>query len=462
VLYRVLRKMISSITIPFRGEPLGGLQVMGMLETRALDFPHIILLSANEGVLPKGEPALSFIPYNLRRGFGLPTIEQLDAMYAYYFYRLIQRAQNVALVYNSQGNGRSGEMSRFLFQMKYEQSFQVNIYNQGFSVSLADEQEITIPKNEQVMQALYQYTSLSVHSNDNDTKYLTPTALNAYLACSLRFYFRYVAHIREKEVVTEDIEGSMFGKLLHNAMQRIYTPYLGKTMTTGDFDKLQDRKDLQESIILRAFADEFFKKENETPQLHGKSLVIKEVLRKYIVRILEYDRNLAPLVPLGFEKTFQTLVTLTAHENLPVRLGGQIDRIDKTGDTFRVIDYKTGKVEYKFESIGQLFEVAGKKQNKEALQVLLYAYLLSEDKDYKNRGIVAGLYGMRDIFKKDFDYHMYQAKGQVIGYFSDVRQPYLEGLEKLLAEIFDPRVPFTKVADKKVCGFCDYRAICHR
>jgi hypothetical protein len=457
-LIRVLRKMTSGLSIPFKGEPLAGLQVMGVLETRALDFSNVILLSANEGILPKSEASVSFIPYNLRKGFGLPTIEYQDAVYAYYFYRLLQRAQNVALLYNSQGGRRSGEMSRFLYQMRYEPAFQVNERSLNFRVSLSDEEDIVIAKTGEVMKMLHQFTALRL-----EPKYLTPTALNAYLACSLRFYFRYVALIREKEDVNEDIEGSMFGRLLHNAMERIYSQFLQKTMTKADFETLLNDTSFIEECILKAFATEFFKKEEETPQLHGKSLVVKEILRKYMIRILEVDKTLVPLTPMGFEKTYRVVLPVKVDDTtIEVHLGGQIDRIDRISNAFRVIDYKTGKVDYKFESIEKLFEVSGKKQNKEALQILLYSYILGEDPEYKHLPVEAELYGMRDIFKPTFDAHLTMGKNEPVENFAQVREAYLEGMHNLLSDIFNPQLPFTKVADKKTCQYCDYRGICHR
>ena len=456
-LIKVLRKMAAGLSIPFKGEPLAGLQVMGVLETRTLDFENIIILSANEGVLPKSEASSSFIPYNLRKGFGLPTIEHQDAVYAYYFYRLLQRAKNVTLIYNSQAGNRSAEMSRFLFQLKYEQFFAVKEVSLNFRVSLSEELDIVIHKTPAVMQELNKFTDLS-----DEQKYLTPTALNAYLECRLRFYFRYIAHIQEKEDVTEDIEGSMFGKLLHNAMERVYSPYLKKEMVLSDFDDLLANSFFIEESILKAFATEFFKKDGDIPQLHGKSLVVKEILLKYVKRILEFDKTLAPLTLLDFEKTFKHSIAIDIMgKQLTVKLGGKIDRIDKTNNVFRVIDYKTGKVECKFESLEQLFEISGKKQNKEVLQIFLYSLILGQDKDYAHLQIVPGLYGLRDIFKRDFDYHVFEIKDKV-EYFSRFNEAYLAGLKGLLMDIYDPTNTFNKTTDKKACEYCDYKGICHR
>ena len=456
-LVKVIRKLASGLSIPFKGEPLAGLQVMGVLETRALDFQNIILLSVNEGVLPKSEASSSIIPYNLRRGFGLPTIEHQDAVYAYYFYRLLQRAKNVTLMYNSQAGNRSSEMSRFLFQLRYEPYFKTSELSMNFKVSLSEEKDILIQKSPEVMHELHKFIDGAEVS-----KYLTPTALNAYLECKLRFYFRYIAHIQEKEEITEDIEGSMFGKLLHYAMESVYKPYLGKEMKASDFDNILTNPVLIDNAILKAFAVEFFRKESEIPQLHGKSLVVREILRKYILRIVEYDKSLAPLTLLEFEKTFQhTLPVVVGNQQLKVKIGGKIDRIDLTSNTFRVIDYKTGKVNYKFEGLDQLFELQGKKQNKEVLQTLLYSFVLAKDKNYTRLPVVPGLYGLRDIFSKEFDFHIFEGKSRVEN-FSQYQTEYESDLQKLLADIYDTSKVFSKTPDKKSCEYCDYREICHR
>jgi len=457
-LIRVLRKMISALSIPFKGEPLAGLQVLGVLETRTLDFSNIILLSANEGVLPKSDASNTFIPYNLRKGFGLPTIEHQDAVYAYYFYRLIQRAENVTLLYNSQGGNKAREMSRFIYQLKYESVFKITEQSMNFRVSLSDEKDIIVYKSVEVMEALLRFTAETENS-----RFLTPTALNAYLECSLRFYFRYVAKIYEKEEVTEDIEGSMFGKLLHKAMEEIYSQFLKTSMTKEMFDDLIGNKVFIEAVILKAFAVEFFKKPDDTPQLHGKSLLVKEVLRKYIFRILEVDRSLAPLIPLEFEGSFETTIPVQSNGKvISVRIGGKIDRIDQIEDTIRVIDYKTGPINRKFYDIPGLFESEGKNQSKEAFQILMYAFILSEHNDYRNSPIVPGIYGMREIFGSKFESRLYQGKKEFIDSIYQVKEEYAEGLKQLLEDIYNPELPFVKVEDKKVCEYCNYKAICHR
>lgn len=456
-LIKVLRKLTSGLSIPFKGEPLAGLQIMGVLETRALDFKNIILLSANEGVLPKSESSASFIPYNLRKGFGLPTIEHQDAVYAYYFYRLLQRSKHATLLYNSQSGSKAAEMSRFLYQLKFEPFFNIQELSMNFRVSLSEEQEVTITKTPAVMEELNKFTALA-----KEPRYLTPTALNAYLECTLRFYYRYIAHIQEKEDVTEDIEGSMFGRLLHYAMESIYTPYLGKEMKVPDFDAILSNPIVIDNAILKAFAVEYFKKESETPQLHGKSLVVKEILKKYMLQIVVYDKSFAPITLLEFEKTFQHILPINVERQpLAVIIGGKIDRIDMTNNSFRVIDYKTGKSNAKFESVDQLFEIQGKKRNKEVLQTLFYSFILGKDKQYNRLPIVPGLYGLREIFSKDFDFHIYEGKSKVER-FSHYQDTYERLMISLLENMFDSSTVFSKTSDKKACEYCDYKVICHR
>lgn len=457
-LIKILRKVITGLTIPFKGEPLAGLQIMGVLETRALDFKNIILLSVNEGVMPKTESAPSFIPYNLRKGFGLPTIEHQDSVYAYYFYCLMQRSQNIALVYNTQSGYHSGEMSRFINQIKFDPAFNVNEQGLSFSISLSEEKDIVIPKTREIMESLNQYLS----DNGKDQT-LTPTALNAYLECTLRFYFRYVAHIFQKDQVSENIEGPMFGKLLHYAIQQVYIGLLGNTVYEIDLEKIINDDKFLESCILKAFAVEFFRKPNQIPRLYGNSLLVKEVLLKYIRQIMTIDKKFVPFTLMEFEKIVKTTIAVDIENHgAIINIGGKIDRVDKINEGFRVIDYKTGKINNTIHSVEQLFEVAGNKQNKDALQILLYAYVLGENPKYGHLPVYAAIYGLRDIFKENFDPWIYQSKKETVLTIDQIRTKYMEGLKRLLTEIFNEEIPFVKVTDKKKCTYCEFTKICHR
>jgi CRISPR/Cas system-associated exonuclease Cas4 (RecB family) len=430
---------------------------MGVLETRALDFKNIILVSVNEGVMPKTDAAASFIPYNLRRGFGLPTIEHQDSVYAYYFYRLMHRAENIALIYNTQTGSTTSEMSRFIYQLRYESAFKVKELGLRFTIALSEEKDITITKTPSITESLQRFYAA------NGKECITPTGINTWLDCSLRFYFRYVARIYPREEVSENLEGAMFGKLLHRTIELVYRRYAGKPLNESDLELLLKDNHFLEECVLKAFAIEFFKKPDQEPKLYGKSLIVKEVLLNYIRQIVQVDKKFTPLSILEFEKTILTTqpVLINGKTTL-VNIGGNIDRLDRTSGVLRVIDYKTGTSDHYFQSIEQLFDRTGSHQNKDVVQILLYAIALSDDKKYSNYPVGLGIYSLRDIYKKDFDPRIVRSKTEIIENIDQVKNSYLTGLQGVLSEIFNPDIPFTKVSDKKKCEFCDYTMICHR
>jgi hypothetical protein len=456
VVFKLIRSIASRLSVPFKGEPLSGFQVMGVLETRNLDFKNIILLSANEGVLPKTDASVSYIPYNLRKGFGLPTIEHQDAIFAYYFYRFIQRAENIALVYNSQAINNTGEMSRFLYQLKYEPIFSIKEISLNYSIHIPDEKEIIIPKDKEILDTLLKYT------DPNHNYYLTPTALSNYLECSLRFYFKYIVKIKEKEEVTEDVDGSMFGRLLHYAMQFIYNSYIGKPILAKDLEqKLND--DTIENAVKEAFRKEYFKSDKSIDELHGKNIIVYEVLKKYIKEILEKDSKYAPYEIIALENQYKSVVSIGSSGNLhTVNVGGVVDRIDKKDNLLRIIDYKTGVVETTCSSLEQIFDRSGNTKRVSAIfQSLLYANVLSKQIGMEYSDVIPAIYALRKIFMHDFDPYLYVSKQKING-FSQVEKEFTDSLKVLIEEIFNPAIPFTKVEDKTKCEYCAYRLICHR
>jgi hypothetical protein len=453
VLFRLLKKVIGGLSTPFKGEPLAGLQVMGVLETRAIDFANVIILSANEGVFPKTESAPSYIPYNLRRGFGLPTIEHQDAIFAYYFYRLIQRAQKVVVTYNSQTSTRVGEMSRFLYQLRFENAFKVNERSIGFSIHMGEENPINIPKNKQIEDYLKSFTN-----QVEEPRYLTPTALSAYMECSLRFYFRYIAKIKEKEEVSEDIEGSVFGKLLHSAMEDIYRPYIGKVITNEIFETFIKSVNI-EGAVIDAFSKVYFKNSRGNETLHGKSILIKEILEKYIKEILKKDCLNSPFTIISLEEPCK--MEFNCNDSI-VFIGGVIDRLDQINGSVRIIDYKTGNVDFSCPSIESLFNREGDTGKYSAIfQSMLYALVIKQQGEYKAFPVFPGLYGLRKIFSSDFDCSISVNKNKITDILS-FKDEYEQQLRGIVSEIFNPKVPFSKTPDKKKCENCAYRGICQR
>ncbi|MCK4699570.1 MAG: PD-(D/E)XK nuclease family protein, partial [Bacteroidales bacterium] len=286
---RLLNRYMSDMKIPFSGEPLSGLQIMGILETRTLDFENVVILSMNEGTFPRSRPRYSFIPFNLRKGFGLPTIEHQDSIYAYYFYRLIQRARNISLIYDTSSGGlKTGEMSRFLTQMKYDKEIEITERVLGYKISIEKNDPIRIFKNKKTLQILSEY----LVKNNKEGRYLSPTALNMYLDCSLKFYFKYIAQLKEPDEVIEEIDPMIFGNLLHHSVNLLYKPYEGKIVDLQIIKELINDRNKIRDFVNRSFIEIWFENDNKKMdklEISGKSMVIRDVLSKYVVTMLETD-----------------------------------------------------------------------------------------------------------------------------------------------------------------------------
>ncbi|MFC2151476.1 PD-(D/E)XK nuclease family protein, partial [Bacteroidota bacterium] len=454
---RLIRKIIRNLRVPFTGEPLSGLQIMGILETRLLDFENLFITSINEGVLPKTEAALSFIPYNLRRGFGLPTIEHQDAIYAYYFYRLIQRAKNVTLIYNSSSDGmQTGEMSRFLYQLKYESDFDITEKSLRYDINITQPKEIRIEKSEEINKRLSQY-----FSSNKGTKCLSPSALSTFIRCKLRFYFRYLADLKEQDEITEEIDAPLFGNILHEAMDYLYKDFVNIEVSAKDLQKLAKDKTKLESAINHAFKKEYFKS-NKT-DYSGKNIIIREVIEKYIYQILKIDKSIAPFEILSLEDIYEIEIPVNINGTLEkVKLGGKIDRVDKLNNHIRIIDYKTGNDKLEFKNIEALFSDKKSEQNSAVFQTFLYSMFYLEIKK-PQIPITPGVYSVRKVYDKNFDYRIYNkdTKSYVENY-SSINSYFLENIKELLNSIFNLEIPFTQTEEVRNCEYCSYREICHR
>jgi antitoxin component YwqK of YwqJK toxin-antitoxin module len=452
---RILEKIIQNQNIPYEGEPLSGLQVMGILETRALDFDHLVLLSMNEGVFPKADSTPSFIPYSLRKGFGLPTYEFNDAIYAYYFYRMLQRAKDVTLIYNSGSDGvQTGEMSRFMQQLKYESPFEIVEKTVVSGISTPEIQEISVSKTNEVLNKLEMYNSL--HEGG---KTLSPSALNKFLACPLQFYFRYLAGLKEPEEITEDVDLPLFGSLLHKALELLYKEYLDKEITADELNKIEKDNTQIENVILNAFREEYFTDipVDQPVKLSGKNILIKEILQKYIKQFLRVDQKFAPFTVRSLENEYSADIRFDVNgTDKQVTFKGVIDRLDENKDGIRVIDYKTGKPEQSFKDMSQLFDERG---NHKALQALLYSRMYDETEQV-DKEIIPGLYFIRNLFNNGFDYTLKSGRQKVI--YQQVANSLDEHLKKALQDLFDPEQDFYQTEDHNICRNCPYKQICRR
>ncbi|NDV69586.1 PD-(D/E)XK nuclease family protein [Dysgonomonas sp. 25] len=455
--FKLLKKLITGISIPFTGEPLSGLQIMGVLETRSLDFDNLIILSMNEGIFPMKRAANSFIPYNLRRGFELPTYEHQDSIFAYHFYRLINRAKRIYLLYDTRTEGlQSGEISRYFNQIKYlyPDSFDIHEKLAVYKVSASESLSISIRKTPYIMEQLSAFL-------EGGERSLSASAINTYLNCPLQFYFSVVEGMEEEDEISETIESSMFGTLFHTIMELIYNPLEGKMVTADLLHKMRKNDAELTQYIEQSFAENYFKTER-VKRLTGQNYLTGEVLRKYVKRVLLTDAKQTPFVYTKSEMRMNMSYLLPSGK--PVMLKGFIDRVDAVKGHTRIIDYKTGKGELVFRSMDDLFDKEMKNRPKAVMQVFMYAHLYLIE--HPDEILEPGIYYLRELFDDKFnpDVTYQPATGSKVHVtdFNQYRQDFKEHFENCLEEIFDPQIPFGQTPTGEACRWCLFTNICKR
>lgn len=453
--FRLLKRMTDLITIPFEGEPLSGLQVMGVLETRALDFDRLIILSMNEGIFPLKKAANSFIPYNLRRGFGLPTYEHQDSVWAYHFYRLIRRAKQVTLLYDTRTTGlQTGEVSRFVHQLRYHYQYPLIDELVVYDVASSAVPPISVQKTAEVEKLLSDFLS-------GGPRALSASAINTYLDCPLKFYFSVLEQIQEEDEITETVERDVFGSILHKVMEDLYVPFKGKLVTADLLKLLRKDQPLLTGTIARAFAELFFKSPVVRP-LEGENFLTGEMIRKYAEKILEQDARFTPFHYIESEKKVRATITLS--DKRVVQLKGFIDRVDSLDRVLRIVDYKTGSGKLEFESVEGLFDKEAKDRPKAVMQVFLYAWMYQQLPEYTGMPIQPAIYYLRTLFQRSFNPVVEQKKGRgkadKVNSFQDFAADFEDKLRQCLDEIFNLDIPFTQTETGKACAYCSFRGLC--
>ena len=453
--FRLLKRMTDLITIPFEGEPLSGLQVMGVLETRALDFDRLIILSMNEGIFPLKKAANSFIPYNLRRGFGLPTYEHQDSVWAYHFYRLIRRAKQVTLLYDTRTTGlQTGEVSRFVHQLRYHYQYPLIDELVVYDVASSAVPPISVQKTAEVEKLLSDFLS-------GGTRALSASAINTYLDCPLKFYFSVLEQIQEEDEITETVERDVFGSILHKVMEDLYAPFKGKLVTADLLKLLRKDQPLLTGTIARAFAELFFKSPVVRP-LEGENFLTGEMIRKYAEKILEQDARFTPFHYIESEKKVRATITLS--DKRVVQLKGFIDRVDSLDRVLRIVDYKTGSGKLEFESVEGLFDKEVKDRPKAVMQVFLYAWMYQQLPEYTGMPIQPAIYYLRTLFQRSFNPVVEQKKGRgkadKVNSFQEFASDFEGKLRQCLDEIFNLDIPFTQTETGKACAYCSFRGLC--
>ena len=373
---RLLVKVLSATNIPFHGEPAIGMQVMGVLETRNLDFRHLVLLSVNEGQLPKSGGDSSFIPYNLRKAFGMTTIEHKIAVYAYYFYRLLQRAERITLMYNTSSDGLNrGEWSRFMLQFLIEWPHPITRQFLEAGQSPQGTSPITVEKTPDVMRRMQSLFDVRT----NPKAKFSPSALNYYLDCPLKFYYRYVAGLSAPDEVSAEIDSATFGSIFHYAAEHIYKDLTthGKVINKEALETL-----LRNEVKLQDYVDTAFKKlffnvpQNEKPEYNGVQLINSAVIARYLKQLLQNDLRYAPFTFIASEMEVDEPIDIQTPKGvIKSRIGGIIDRMDSKDGTLRIVDYKTGGDADTPPHVESLF-IPDKKRSNYVFQTFLYAAIM--------------------------------------------------------------------------------------
>lgn len=462
-LKRLITKVLTASNIPFHGEPAIGLQIMGVLETRNLDFRNLIMLSLNEGQLPKAGGESSFIPYNLRKAFGMTTIEHKNAVYAYYFYRLIQRAENITLLYNTSSDGLNrGEESRFMLQLLVEGPHEITREYLEAGQSPQNTLEIQIEKTPEILRRLYR----AYDTAQPESVILSPSALNTYLDCRLRFYYRYVAGLKTPDEVSAEIDSALFGTIFHLSAQLAYTDLTanGKMIQREDLERL-----LRDEIKLQGYVDQAFKQElfkvapEEKPEYNGVQLINSKVIVSYLKQLLRNDLQYTPFEMVAMEKKVSEKITIqTALGPLTLRLGGTIDRMDAKEGTLRIVDYKTGGNPKIPANIEQLFTPSETRPNY-IFQTFLYAAIMSRKQPLMVAPALLYIHrAASESYSPVIEMGEPRKPKIPVNNFAFFEDEFRERLQALLEEIFDEKELFTQTEDIKKCAYCDFKAICKR
>jgi ATP-dependent helicase/nuclease subunit B len=456
----LVKQTLAPNGIPFYGEPLSGLQIMGVLETRTLDFDNIIMLSVNENVLPAGKSGASFIPDDLKRFLQMPLYSEKDTIYAYHFYRLLQRVNKAALIYNTETDTfGKGEKSRFITQLLSElkeKNKQAVIEEKILSLPVNQGQhefEVHIQKTESVLNRLTEKAQ--------SEKGLSPTSLNTYKECELKFYYRFIANIKEPDEVDENMEASAIGNIIHNTLEKIYTPLIDKVLTKENISAL-------EKIYPQTVDEVFIEHYKESGNENGKKTIALHVIKKYVANLLaheketieELEKKKESITIRHLEKNLTADIFVnTSSGTIPINLSGTIDRIDFTPSTFRIIDYKSSvKKEYDTFNIESLSEVFTDAKYSKVLQLLVYAWLAWKNKITEPEKINACIIPFRAqerVYKITLNKHPLVLSSDFLADFEDK-------LSAFIADMFNANTNFNPTEELETCQLCAYQSICNR
>lgn len=462
--YRSLfRRAMAEQRVSFYGEPLSGLQLMGFLETRNLDFQNIILLSMNDSILPGTSRPPSFITSSLRVAYGLPDYRHQNAIYAYYFYRLLQRAENIYLLYSTKSEGyKAGEMSRYILQLLLESNIPIEQIGIKVSITASPPSPITVEKDEKVMKLLNRYID-----KDSSTTFLSPTALSTYKNCSLRFFFRNIANIREPEEMEETLEARETGSILHKALELIYQS-IGPQVTAEKLESVLNHTRNVHSYVKEAFALQLnIPAEQFALHLTGRNALTLERIKWMVRNTLQNDiyrinnLNEKGYTILNYETKVTTILPVEVNERvLPVRIGGIIDRIDKINEAIHIIDFKTGKYSNKKVNVKFIEDIFRPTNDTDGiLQTFTYSLIYSNEHP-EITPPKPNLWFVRKRAENNSYSPAITVKNTSPTDIADSTEEFRVQLIKLISELFNPKIPFTQTSNGTLCRQCPYQCIC--
>ncbi|WP_348799207.1 PD-(D/E)XK nuclease family protein [Flavobacterium adhaerens] len=428
-LYSIYKQVIDLAEVSFEGEPLNGLQIMGVLESRVLDFDTVIITSMNEGKFPAGKSQNSFIPFDVKRELGLPTFKEKDAIYTYHFYHLLQRAKNIYLLYNTESDGLdAGEMSRFITQLEVEKQSKHNLTHEIYNAVLPETAHVPmlIPKSEKVMLRLKEIAE----------KGFSPSALTTYMRNPIQFYFQRILRISETDEVEESIADNTLGTIIHGTLEELYKTLIGKILIENDVKNCIKNID---SEVSKQF--KLVYKEGEIKK--GRNLLAFEVAKRHVLNFLKLElesiQNGDQIMIVALEKHLERDLV---HPKLPfpVKIGGNVDRIENRNGVIRIIDYKTGKVEKANVTLKSWAGLTEEIKNDKIIQILAYAYMFEEQA--KGLPIEAGIISFKNLKSGFLPFNLKEEKGSSSIINSEIQSNYLEQIVLLLNEILDETKPF--------------------
>ncbi|WP_246249659.1 PD-(D/E)XK nuclease family protein [Pedobacter boryungensis] len=426
VIYLV-QKSLQAIAVPLAGDPLNGIQVMGLLETRNLNFDKVVFLGFNEGIIPKSSIGNSFIPDSIRRVYGLPVLENLDAISSYMVYRLLQRAKNINFVYNSlTDESTSGEASRILKQLEFESGFDFKYNELNLDVKTEPFKEVRIEKtgNEFIQKALQLYL--------DKKKAISPSALTQYISNPIDFFFNYIAGIKEPKEVSAVVEANEIGSVLHKVMEYFYQDLRVAEITA---DRINERRKLVPSFIQKAFNFVMFKNPDKVMEYRGMQKVVLAIVDAYVTIILDQDVRQTPFNIISLEQKVEAEIAFPLNgKEASIKIFGYIDRVDVKDGVTKIIDYKTGSDKLTFKDIPELFNTDGKHINKALIQTLLYTYAYEQ---YAGKTCVEPNLYIVKTMNKDGIWFKSGRQNLSGDYLEEIKPEFLAELRKKLTELFE-------------------------